>query len=52
MIIDHISRAARYHGVGAGIRTALEYLAATEFAQVRAGRHELDGERVFALVQE
>lgn len=51
MIIDHIERAPLYNGIGARIRAALEYLAKTDFSGMKDGRHDIDGDKVFALVQ-
>jgi biofilm protein TabA len=52
MIIDHIQNGALYHGLGARIRTALEYLVKTDFAAMVPGRYDLDGDQVFALIQQ
>jgi len=50
MIIDHIRNKNTYHGLGAGITVALEYLAGTDFSKVEIGRHDLsDG--LYAMVQ-
>ncbi|OPZ30925.1 MAG: Toxin-antitoxin biofilm protein TabA [Lentisphaerae bacterium ADurb.BinA184] len=51
MIIDALRNAAQYHGLGRGLRMALDYLAETDFSTVEPGRYELDGDRVYALVQ-
>lgn len=51
MIIDRIQQASRYSGFDAGIRMALEYLAKTDFTGIPDGRIDIDGDKVFALVQ-
>ena len=52
MIIDTINNANLYRGINPRIRTALEYLAKTDFAALAPGRYDLDGDNVFALVQQ
>ena len=52
MIIDCIRNAALYRGVDKGIQMALEYLAGKDFSGMALGRHDLDGDRVYALVQQ
>ncbi|MFA5043466.1 MAG: YhcH/YjgK/YiaL family protein [Kiritimatiellia bacterium] len=52
MIVDLIKNAALYKGLDGGIRTALEYLAKTDFATMTPGRHDLEGNSVYALVQQ
>ena len=51
MIYDHLTNAATSRSVHPGIARALDYLAATDFTDIPNGRYELDGARVFALVQ-
>jgi biofilm protein TabA len=51
MILDRIEHAAMYRGLEPILREALDYLSSTDFSQVPEGRHVLDGERLFALVQ-
>ena len=52
MIIDSIKNATFYKGIGTRIRTALEYLAKTDFATMAPGRYDIDGNNVYALVQQ
>ncbi len=52
MIIDHIRNALFYNGVNEGIRRALEYLVQTDCAGIPLGRVNLEGDKLFALVQE
>jgi len=51
MIIDHIKNASTYQGLTGGIRKALDYLAQTDFSALAPGRYEIEGDRVYALVQ-
>lgn len=51
MIVDHLSNAAFYHGLGSRFATAFEYLAKTDFSALAAGRHDVEGDEVFAMVQ-
>ena len=52
MIIDNVKNSALYTGLGTGIRTALEYLAKTDFSAMRPGRYNIEGDNVYALVQQ
>ena len=51
MIVDHIEHAALYYSLGPRIAAALTYLAQTDFSLLPDGRCELDGDRLFAIVQ-
>jgi YhcH/YjgK/YiaL family protein len=51
VILDHLENAAFYRPLGTRIALALDYLGQTNFAAMPDGRYELDGDRVFALVQ-
>ena len=50
MILDELQNAARYEAVHRGFRQGFEFLRAADLDQLASGRHELDGERLFALV--
>ena len=52
MILDQLDHAALYAGVNDRLATAFQYLAAHDFTQIEPGRYELDGERVYAMVQQ
>lgn len=52
MVHDHLSHASEYFNLSRGIRTALEYLAHTNLGLLAEGRHDVDGDRVFALVSD
>jgi biofilm protein TabA len=51
MILDSIHNRAFYKYLGSGIADALEYLAKTDFSKMPDGKYELDGQRMFAIVQ-
>jgi YhcH/YjgK/YiaL family protein len=51
MILDRLENAALYRSLGTSIALALDYLGRTDFSQTPEGRYELDGDRVFAIVQ-
>jgi biofilm protein TabA len=50
MILDELENAARYHQLHPGFRRGLEFLTRTDLADLNGGRHELDGDRLFALI--
>lgn len=51
MIFDRLENAGLYRPIGANIAAALDYLRRTDFSQMAVGRYEVDGDRVFAIVQ-
>lgn len=51
MIKDRIENAQSYERLGPGIARAIEFLRSTDFSQLTAGKHDIDGQRVFAMVQ-
>ncbi len=51
MIADSIESTGLYAGLGPGIRKALETLRAGGLSGLADGRHEIDGDRVFVLMQ-
>lgn len=52
MIIDHLSNASRYSTLSTGIAKALQYLQTTDFSILAPGKYHLDGDKLFAIVQE
>jgi biofilm protein TabA len=50
MIYDKLSQANLYYPLSPRIEKALRYLQETDFSIVRDGRHEIDGDNLFALV--
>lgn len=52
MVADHIKYASEYFNLNPRIRLALEYLQRVDAGALESGRHEVDGDRVFALVSD
>lgn len=52
MIIDQLENASQYYGLGSRIEAALRYLQDTDFQGVAPDRYDIDGDQVYALVQE
>ena len=52
MIIDRLSNPSPFFALPPRLARALEYLRATDLRTVALGRHDLDGDDLFALVQE
>ncbi|MFA7228945.1 MAG: YhcH/YjgK/YiaL family protein [Melioribacteraceae bacterium] len=52
MIFDQLKNAHLYFPLSDRIAKALQYLAQTDFANIAPGTYEIDGENIFALVQE
>jgi len=51
VITDRIENAARYQALHPGIARALEFLASSDLDNLTEGRHVIDGEAIYALVQ-
>ena len=52
MIIDKLSNSHLYSGLGERINKAFAYLKETDFSKMELGKYEIDGENIFALVNE
>lgn len=52
MIVDQIENKDLYSNLNPNIKKALDYLAETDFSETEAGKYEIDGENIFALVSE
>lgn len=52
MIHDHVSRLQIYRTLSPHIARAIEFVSSTDLSRLAAGRHEVDGERVFATLYE
>ena len=52
MICDTLQHAAVYHNLSPRLATALKFLASAGTAKLDLGKHAVDGENIFALVQE
>ena len=51
MIADILKNRNTYAAISPRIKTALEYIAKTDFSVMEPGRYELDGSNLFVLVQ-
>lgn len=52
MIIDRLENSALYYGLGGRLPQALKALAEGSLNDLPVGRHNIDGDNIFALVQE
>lgn len=52
MVIDHLSNCETYYVFGERFRKAFDFLKANDIRQMELGRHDIDGDDVFILVQE
>lgn len=52
MILDRLSNASFYYGLGRGIEEGLRYLQSADCAGLAPGRHEIDGADLYAVVSE
>lgn len=52
MIIDHLTNADRYRSLHRGIGTGIDFLLRPGLGSLSAGRYDLDGDRVYALVSD
>lgn len=51
MIYDTLEHLEAYRGAHPGVTRALELLRDTDFSQWKDGRHDIDGDKLFILVQ-
>ena len=52
MIVDTLANRGHYRVLGPRIQAALDYLAATDFSQLAPGSYELDGKKLFAIIND
>lgn len=52
MIIDSLDNAHLYHGLGPRFVKAFEYLRQTDFSKLEKGKYEIEGNTIFAIVNE
>ena len=52
MIVDILKNNYLYNSISPRIKTALEYIATTDFSKMEPGKYELDGANLFVLIQE
>ncbi len=50
MILDSLNQANRYKDLQPGFAAGFDFLARNDLAELPAGRHEIDGKRVYAIV--
>ena len=50
MILDDLNGATRYYNLHPDFRQAFEFLARTDLASLATGKYELQGERLFVLI--
>lgn len=50
MILDRLSEADLYSAAHPGFAAAFQYLRTTDFSNMEAGRHEVDGDRLFVVI--
>jgi YhcH/YjgK/YiaL family protein len=51
MIVTTLKESARYHVLGEGVQQALEWLNENDIRTMEDGRYEVDGDKLFVLVQ-
>jgi YhcH/YjgK/YiaL family protein len=52
MIIDKLTNSHLYSGLGERVNKAFDYLNNTDFSKTELGKYEIDGDNIFALVNE
>ena len=52
MVIDKLSNTHLYSKLGERINTAFSYLKENDFSKMELGKYEIDGDNIFALVNE
>jgi biofilm protein TabA len=50
LILDTLNQAYRYAGLRAGFARAFAYLLATDLRSLAPGRHAIDGERIYVII--
>jgi YhcH/YjgK/YiaL family protein len=50
MILDQLSRASHYTAIHPGFAKAFEFLRTTKLDDLAAGRHEIDGDRLYVVM--
>jgi len=52
MIISALSTCERYYALGEGFKKAFEFLKNNDIGNMELGRHDIDGDKVYILVQQ
>ena len=50
MILDRLENAEQYYSLHAGFAQACDYLRRTDFTKMTPGKHEVDGERLYVML--
>jgi len=50
LILDRLTEAERYYGTHPGFAAAFQYLRMTDFSRLPTGRNEVDGDRMFVVI--
>jgi biofilm protein TabA len=50
MILDSLARSSRYHALHPAFARAFDLLAKSDWTTLQPGRHEIDGDRIYVLV--
>jgi YhcH/YjgK/YiaL family protein len=50
MILDRLENASRYFALNAGFAQACDYLRRTDFTNMTPGRNEIDGDRLYVML--
>lgn len=50
MILDQLKNAKLYFSIGERIAKALQYLETTDFSNIEAGKYDIDGDLIYAVV--
>ena len=50
MILDALENADAYNALNSGFAKAFEFLRRDDLAELEEGRHDIDGERVYAMI--
>jgi YhcH/YjgK/YiaL family protein len=51
MVADTVRNSAAYEGLSAGLRKAFDFMRAHDLRMLGDGKHEIDGDRVYVLMQ-
>ena len=52
MILDSLKNAARYEALHPRFKTVFDYINSHDLAAMECGRHDIDGDNIFVVVQE
>lgn len=52
MVIDKIENYSRYKNISKRLAMAFEYITTTDFTKIAPGKYDVDGDAIFAIVQE